>query len=75
VADERVQVEVGFEGAQVMIARVTTSSADALDRAFHAGSTSVVDLEAEDGTYAVALTKVVYVKRFNRESRVGFGAG
>jgi hypothetical protein len=75
VAEERVQIEVGFEGAQVMIARVTASSADALDRAFHAGSTGVVDLEAEDGTYVVALTKVVYVKRFNRESRVGFGAG
>ncbi len=75
MADERIQIEVGFEGAQVMIARVTSASADALDRAFHAGSAGVVDLEAEDGTYAVALTKVVYVKRFTRESRVGFGAG
>jgi hypothetical protein len=75
VADERVQVEVGFSGSQVMIARVTAASADALDRAFRDGSGGVVDIEAEDGTYAVALQKVVYVKRFTRESRVGFGAG
>ena len=31
-------------------------------------------LDAEDGRYTIALQRVVYVKRFARESRVGFGA-
>ena len=33
----------------------------------------VLALEAEDGRYTVASAKIVYVKRFARESRVGFG--
>jgi hypothetical protein len=75
VADEIVQIEVGFDGSQIMIARVTTASADALDQALRSSSDGTVELEAEDGLYLVALSKVVYVKRFARESRVGFGAG
>ena len=31
-------------------------------------------LEAEDGRYTLLLRRVVYVKRFARESRVGFGS-
>jgi hypothetical protein len=30
--------------------------------------------EAEDGRYTLLLRRVVYVKRFARESRVGFGS-
>jgi hypothetical protein len=73
--NERVQIEVGFDGSQIMIARVSGSSADELDRALQSGGDGTVVLEAEDGRYTVALRKVVYVKRFARESRVGFGAG
>jgi hypothetical protein len=29
---------------------------------------------ADDGRYSILLRRVVYVKRFARESRVGFGA-
>jgi hypothetical protein len=58
-----------------MIARVTSASADELERALAAGSENVVALDAEDGRYAVAVGKVVYVKRYARESRVGFGSG
>jgi hypothetical protein len=75
VADERVQVEIGFDGSQIMIARVSSQSADELDRALESGADGIVALDADDGRYAVALRKVVYVKRFARESRVGFGAG
>ena len=32
-------------------------------------------LDASDGKYLVPLRRVVYVKRFARESRVGFGSG
>ena len=30
-------------------------------------------LDAEDATYIVALRRVVYLRRFRREARVGFG--
>jgi hypothetical protein len=32
-------------------------------------------MEAEDGRYTVALRRVVYLKRFSREGRVGFSSG
>jgi hypothetical protein len=73
--DERLAIEIGFDGSQIMIARVTSESADELERALAGGNTGTVALDAEDGRYAVAVSKVVYVKRFARESRVGFGAG
>jgi hypothetical protein len=75
MADELVQIEVGFAGQHIMIAKVSAADADRLDEAFRGGGESVVSVEAEDGSYAIALSKVVYVKRFARSSRVGFGAG
>jgi hypothetical protein len=81
VADtERVRVEIAFDGGQIMGAIVTAASADALEQALgaadlRAGSgDAALSLEAEDGRYTIALQRVVYVKRFARESRVGFGA-
>ena len=71
--DERVQVEVGFDGGQIMIARVSSGAAEELERALGAGEGTVA-LDAEDGRYTVSIRRVVYVKRFARESRVGFGA-
>ena len=70
----RVRIEVGFDGGQVMNALVTLDSADALERAFASSSESVVPLEAEDGTYHVSLRRVVYLTRYAREGRVGFGS-
>ena len=35
---------------------------------------SSFSFEADDGRYTFVLKRVVYVKRFARESRVGFGA-
>ena len=61
-------------------ALVTPASADALEQALGAADVragageAALSLEAEDGRYTIALQRVVYVKRFARESRVGFGA-
>jgi hypothetical protein len=74
VADGQVRIEIAFEGGQVIGAFVTTEVADALDRALANGGGSAFALEATDGRYTVAVPKIVYVKRFARESRVGFGA-
>lgn len=75
------RVEIGFDGGQVMGALVDPAGADALERAL--GSADVradagdaaFALEADDGRYTIALRRVVYVKRFARDTRVGFGAG
>jgi hypothetical protein len=66
------RVEIGFDGGQIMIALVTSASADALERAVGAMSDGTLQLEAQDGRYTVALGRVVYVKRFAREAKVGF---
>jgi hypothetical protein len=77
---ERVRIEIAFDGGQIMSALVTAASADALEQALGAADVragtgdAALSLDAEDGRYTIALQRVVYVKRFLRESRVGFGA-
>ena len=77
---ERVRIEIAFDGGQIMGALVTPESADALEQALgsadlRAGTgEAALALDAEDGRYTIALQRVVYVKRFTRDSRVGFGA-
>jgi hypothetical protein len=73
--NEQVRLEVAFEGGQIMGAVVSTASADALERALAAGDQAALSLDAVEARYTVAVDKVVYVKRFARESRVGFGSG
>jgi hypothetical protein len=72
-ADGRVRLEIAFEGGQVVGGNVSGQTADGL-RAALAGDELVFDLETEDGTYVVALRKVVYVRRTERETHIGFGA-
>ncbi len=73
-ASERIRVEIGFDGGQIMSATILAETADELERAVAAGSGPTLALDADDGRYTVRLDKVVYLKRFARESRVGFGA-
>ncbi len=78
---DRVRIEVAFDGGQIMGAFVTPANADALEEALGAADVragageAALSLDAEDGRYTIALQRVVYVKRFARDSRVGFGAG
>ena len=72
---EQIRLEIAFEGGQIMGALVSTASADALERALANGGQAALALDAADGRYTVAVHKVTYVKRFARESRVGFGSG
>jgi hypothetical protein len=73
MAEERIRIEVAFDGGQAMAVLVPAETADALERALQSGSQEPFLLDAEDGRYTIALRRVVYVKRFARESRVGFG--
>ena len=72
-ADDKVRVEVAYEGGQAFTALMPLDAADELERRLAAGEEGIVSIEAEDGRYAVVLRRVVYIKRFLRESRVGFG--
>jgi hypothetical protein len=75
MADDRVVVEIGFDGGQIMGARLTSSSADQLEQALASHDDGALALDAEDGRYTIPLARVVYVKRFTRDARVGFTSG
>jgi hypothetical protein len=76
VADgDRVRVEIGFEGGQVIGGFVDAAHADQLERALHEDGPRVVVLDAEDGPYHVVVPRVSYFRRFSRASRVGFATG
>lgn len=71
---ERVRVELGFQGGQVIGSFVTLASADELERALHEDGPRVVVLDSDEGPYHVVVPEVAYLRRFNRASRVGFTA-
>ena len=66
---------MGFDGSQIMLAHVASDAADEIERALASGAGPSLTFDAEDGRYTVALGRVVYFKRYGRESRVGFGGG
>jgi len=72
VADDLVRIEVGLDGGQILSALVMAASADSLDAALRAGAVSTVELQAEDGVLLLVLARVLYAKRYARETRVGF---
>lgn len=72
MADDLVRIEVGLDGGQILSALVTSSSAESLDAALRAGAVTTVELQAEDGTLLLVVSRVLYAKRYARETRVGF---
>jgi hypothetical protein len=72
MAESRVRIEIAFDGGQVLAAFVPADAADAFERALGQSGDEAFALEAEDGRYTVSLRRVVYIKRFTRDSRVGF---
>jgi hypothetical protein len=72
-ANDRIRIEIAFQ-QQVLSVLVPAATADDLERALAGDEDSSFSFEAEDGRYTIQVRRVVYVKRFARESRVGFGA-
>jgi hypothetical protein len=70
---DQVRIEIGFDGGQSLSMLVSPDAADELERGI--GGDGSVTLDAEDAQYIIALRRVVYVRRFRREARVGFGVG
>jgi hypothetical protein len=71
---EQVWLEIAFEGGQALRVTVPLATAEDLDRALAGDTLGSLAFEADDGRYTVALSKIVFVKRYAREATVGFGA-
>ena len=69
---DKVRVEVGFDGGQIMNSLVASDSATALEEAIGKSGTSTVTLESSEGPLIVVLAHVAYVKRHTRGGQVGF---
>ena len=69
--DKPQKISIGFEGGQVLGARVPPAELSKLRSALGKGGWH--DVTAEDGTVAVDLGRVVYVLVDHEEHRVGFG--
>jgi hypothetical protein len=66
------KISIGFEGGQVLAARVQPAELTKLREAL-GSSDGWHDLNAEDGTVALHLKRVVYVLVDHEDHRVGFG--
>jgi hypothetical protein len=71
---EWVRVELAFDGGQILAANVPPENVDALERAVAATSQGTFQLDTDDARISVVLPRVLYVKRFARDAKVGFGA-
>jgi hypothetical protein len=70
-SDKPQKINIGFLGGPVISARVAPSALASLREVL--GNTGWHELEAEDGTIALDLEKVVYVLVDTEAHRVGFG--
>jgi hypothetical protein len=68
---EAQRVEIGFEGGQVISTRLAESDLKELREALEQGGWH--DLHTEEGTIALYLGKVSFVRIESGEHRVGFG--
>ncbi len=74
MAEEKPQkINIGFDGGQVLSARVAPAELTKLRGAL--GSEGWHELTAEDGTVALDLRRVLYVLVDHEDHRVGFGIG
>jgi hypothetical protein len=72
--DKPQKISIGFEGGQVLSARVKPDELANLRNALGSDHGGWHDLTAEDGTVALHLKRVVYVLVDHEEHRVGFGS-
>jgi hypothetical protein len=68
---EAQRVEIGFDGGQVISARLTEDDLKDLRKALEKGGWH--DVHTEDGVVALYLPKVAFLRIASTASRVGFG--
>jgi len=69
----RVRLDIVFEGGASLSVFVAAPTADELDQALANGNVDSINFEADDGRYTLAVRKVVFTRRSDREPIVGFG--
>ena len=73
MADETSRIDIGFQGGQVLPARVKLSSFDGLRTALSdERAERWFELETQDSRIAIDLSQVVYVRIDTDAQRVGF---
>lgn len=73
MADESRRIDIGFQGGQVLPARVTQSAYDALSGALtDERSQRWFELETVDSKLSIDLSQVVYVRVDTEAQHVGF---
>jgi hypothetical protein len=73
VATTYKRIDIGFEGGQVLSARVEPDVYEAMQKALADGSSERWhQLETQDADIAIDLSKVVYLRVDTAEQRVGF---
>lgn len=70
---EAQRVEIGFEGGQVISARITEGDLKDLRKQLEKGGWH--DLHTEDGVISLYLAKVAFLRIDSGEHRVGFSLG
>jgi hypothetical protein len=71
VPDELLRIQIAFQGGQTIGAIVTDKAFDALKAALAASD--LIEIETDDGLLLVPPGSVAYVKRYSRETTIGFG--
>jgi hypothetical protein len=71
VPDDRLRIQIAFRGGQTLGAVVTPEAFDELKAGLAASE--LVEIEIDDGLLLVPPGSVAYVKRFARETSIGFG--
>lgn len=69
---EAQRVEIGFEGGQVIAARLADADLKDLRKQLEKGGWH--DLHTEDGVISLYLGKVAFLRIASRDTRVGFGS-
>jgi hypothetical protein len=73
MADESKRIDIGFQGGQVLPARVKKDAFDGLRSALSdERAERWFELETQDSRIAIDLSQVVYVRIDTDEQRVGF---
>jgi len=67
------RVEIGFEGGQVVSARLAEDDLKDLRKQLEKGGWH--DLHTEDGVISLHLGKVAFIRIASGEHRIGFGSG
>ena len=71
MADQRVKVDIGFTGGQVLALRIDPGNFEELRKAVE-GDTRFYDLNAGDSNVTLDLSQVVYLRVETEDHRVGF---